>query len=144
MPVECVCQCFVTLAFRPKDVSLRILRVPCFRMLSELSEWFWQERLWFPEGLGWADLEDKDGRIYAKGGDLWVALPIALMFLVVRQIFERSAHFTFCLAWCVFVPHHCLCLFIYTFAFLQYLVIYSPHILLQLSIISCVAPLLSI
>uniref|UniRef100_A0A8D0CXP4 Ceramide synthase 2 n=1 Tax=Sander lucioperca TaxID=283035 RepID=A0A8D0CXP4_SANLU len=59
-------------------------------MLSGLSEWFWQERLWFPEGLGWADLEDRDGRVYAKAHDLWVALPIALVFLIVRQIFERT------------------------------------------------------
>uniref|UniRef100_A0A3B4F446 Ceramide synthase 2-like n=1 Tax=Pundamilia nyererei TaxID=303518 RepID=A0A3B4F446_9CICH len=58
-------------------------------MLSELSEWFWQERRWFPEGLGWADLEDRDGRVYAKARDLWVALPIALIFLIIRQIFER-------------------------------------------------------
>uniref|UniRef100_A0A8C6TJ25 Ceramide synthase 2b n=1 Tax=Neogobius melanostomus TaxID=47308 RepID=A0A8C6TJ25_9GOBI len=59
-------------------------------MLSELSEWFWQERLWFPKGLGWADLEDRDGRVYAKGRDLWVALPIAVSFLIIRQIFERT------------------------------------------------------
>lgn len=65
-----------------------------FRMLSELSEWFWQERLWFPEGLGWADLEDRDGRVYAKARDLWVALPIALLFLIVRQLFERSVQLT--------------------------------------------------
>uniref|UniRef100_A0A7N6A994 Ceramide synthase 2b n=1 Tax=Anabas testudineus TaxID=64144 RepID=A0A7N6A994_ANATE len=58
-------------------------------MLYELNEWFWQERLWFPEGLGWADLEDRDGRVYAKPRDLWVALPIALVFLIIRQIFER-------------------------------------------------------
>ncbi|XP_051577553.1 ceramide synthase 2-like isoform X2 [Myxocyprinus asiaticus] len=58
-------------------------------MLEGLSEVLWQERLWFPEGLGWADLEDHDGRVYAKARDLWVVLPIALMFLVIRQIFER-------------------------------------------------------
>ncbi|KAL0985214.1 hypothetical protein UPYG_G00154170 [Umbra pygmaea] len=58
-------------------------------MASSLSAWFWNERLWFPEGLGWADLEDKDGRVYAKASDLWVALPIALIFLVIRQIFEK-------------------------------------------------------
>ncbi|XP_055768149.1 ceramide synthase 2-like [Salvelinus fontinalis] len=58
-------------------------------MVSSLSEWFWNEQLWFPEGLGWADLEDKDGRVYAKASDLWVVLPIALAFLVIRHIFER-------------------------------------------------------
>lgn len=67
-------------------------------MLSELSEWFWQERLWFPKGLGWADLEDREGRVYAKARDLWVALPIALLFLIVRQLFERSVR----LAWCYY------------------------------------------
>ncbi|XP_071027855.1 ceramide synthase 2-like isoform X1 [Oncorhynchus clarkii lewisi] len=76
--------------------SLHKSRGPCrargtttSSMVSSLSEWFWNERLWFPEGLGWADLEDKDGRVYAKASDLWVVLPIALAFLVIRQIFER-------------------------------------------------------
>uniref|UniRef100_A0A3B3ZXF3 Uncharacterized protein n=1 Tax=Periophthalmus magnuspinnatus TaxID=409849 RepID=A0A3B3ZXF3_9GOBI len=55
-----------------------------------MSIWFWQERLWFPKGLGWADLEDRDGRVYAKARDLWVALPIAVAFLIIRQIFERT------------------------------------------------------
>ncbi|TSO05398.1 Ceramide synthase 2 [Bagarius yarrelli] len=59
-------------------------------MLSKLCEWFWNERLWFPVGLGWADLQDRDGQIYAKGADLWVTLPIALVFLIIRQIFERT------------------------------------------------------
>ncbi|KAJ8354854.1 hypothetical protein SKAU_G00224210 [Synaphobranchus kaupii] len=59
-------------------------------MLEWLSDWFWQERRWFPEGLGWADLQDRDGRVYAKASDLWVSLPIALAFLAVRQVFERT------------------------------------------------------
>lgn len=59
-------------------------------MLSRLSEWFWNERLWFPGDLGWADLEDRDGVTYAKTADLWVTLPIALTFLIIRQVFERT------------------------------------------------------
>lgn len=82
--------------------------LPCYRMLSVLSEWFWQERLWFPKGLGWTDLEDRDGRVYAKARDLWVALPLALVFLIIRQIFERSVHFLVVLAQYFFVPHQCL------------------------------------
>ncbi|XP_067281004.1 ceramide synthase 2a [Pseudorasbora parva] len=58
-------------------------------MLFGLSEWFWNERLWFPEGLGWANLEDHDGVTYSKAADLWVTLPIALAFLIIRQVFER-------------------------------------------------------
>lgn len=56
-------------------------------MLKWLSEVFWQDHLWFPAGMGWADLED--GQVYAKPRDLWVAVPIAIMFLIVRQVFER-------------------------------------------------------
>ncbi|MFT7815859.1 ceramide synthase 2 [Arapaima gigas] len=63
---------------------------PTLNMLSWLSDWFWQERLWFPKGLGWADLEDRDGRVYAKASDLWVVIPLAVGFLIVRQIFERT------------------------------------------------------
>lgn len=78
-------------------------------MLSKLSAWFWQERLWFPEGLGWADLEDRDGRVYAKATDLWVALPIALLFLIVRQVFERSVCVLPCVCVCV-CASVCVCL----------------------------------
>ncbi|XP_026999714.1 ceramide synthase 2a [Tachysurus fulvidraco] len=59
-------------------------------MLSQLSDWFWNEHLWFPVGLGWADLQDRDGKTYAKGSDLWVTFPIAVVFLIIRQIFERT------------------------------------------------------
>ncbi|XP_036823969.1 ceramide synthase 2 isoform X1 [Oncorhynchus mykiss] len=76
------------LTFKPLTNNAALRKSPK-SMVSSLSEWFWNERLWFPEGLGWADLEDKDGRVYAKASDLWVVLPIALAFLVIRQIFER-------------------------------------------------------
>ncbi|XP_062342868.1 ceramide synthase 2a [Osmerus eperlanus] len=59
-------------------------------MLSWLSELVWQDSLWFPAGMGWKDLQDRDGEVYAKGRDLWVILPIALCFLVIRQVFERT------------------------------------------------------
>lgn len=59
-------------------------------MLSWLSDLVWQDSLWFPEGLGWADLKDQDGQVFAKGSDLWVILPIAVCFMVIRQIFERK------------------------------------------------------
>ncbi|XP_041758863.1 ceramide synthase 2 [Coregonus clupeaformis] len=59
-------------------------------LLRELSDWVWQDRLWFPAGLGWADLKDRDGQVFAKGRDLWVIFPIAVCFLIIRQIFERT------------------------------------------------------
>ncbi|XP_068188732.1 ceramide synthase 2a isoform X2 [Antennarius striatus] len=58
-------------------------------MLSRLNEMIWADWLWFPEGHTWADLEDGDGKVYPKPFDLWATIPIALCFLVVRQVFER-------------------------------------------------------
>ncbi|KAK5911069.1 hypothetical protein CgunFtcFv8_005279 [Champsocephalus gunnari] len=59
-------------------------------MLSRLREQIWADWIWFPEGYGWADLTDHDGKVYPKTQDLWVTIPIALCFLVIRQIFERT------------------------------------------------------
>ncbi|XP_028650936.1 ceramide synthase 2-like [Erpetoichthys calabaricus] len=57
-------------------------------MLLTIYDWFWWDRLWLPYNLTWTDLEDRDGRVYAKASDLWITLPLALLFLVVRQAFE--------------------------------------------------------
>ncbi|XP_019480856.1 PREDICTED: ceramide synthase 2 isoform X2 [Hipposideros armiger] len=57
-------------------------------MLQTLYDYFWWERLWLPVNLTWADLEDRDGRVYAKASDLYVTLPLALLFLIIRYFFE--------------------------------------------------------
>uniref|UniRef100_A0A3Q4HHW9 Ceramide synthase 2a n=1 Tax=Neolamprologus brichardi TaxID=32507 RepID=A0A3Q4HHW9_NEOBR len=59
-------------------------------MLSRLSELIWADWIWFPEGHGWADLTDHDGKVFPKPQDLWATIPIAFCFLVIRQIFERT------------------------------------------------------
>lgn len=58
------------------------------RMLRTLYDYFWWERLWLPVNLTWADLEDRDGRVYAKASDLYITLPLALLFLIIRYFFE--------------------------------------------------------
>uniref|UniRef100_A0A674MIP5 Ceramide synthase 3b n=1 Tax=Takifugu rubripes TaxID=31033 RepID=A0A674MIP5_TAKRU len=58
-------------------------------MLQTVSEWLWWERLWLPVNVSWSDLEDSEGRIYAKGSHLFSALPCALCMLLVRYLFER-------------------------------------------------------
>lgn len=73
------------------NLSRKTNSFPVFvcRMLSRLSELIWADWIWFPEGFGWADLNDADGNIFPKMWDLWATVPIALCFLVVRQIFEQ-------------------------------------------------------
>lgn len=58
-------------------------------MLQTISEWVWWERLWLPVKVSWADLEDKEDRVYAKPFHLYAAVPCALCLLVVRYLFER-------------------------------------------------------
>ncbi|XP_076977640.1 ceramide synthase 4 [Tamandua tetradactyla] len=58
-------------------------------MWSSLNEWLWQDKFWLPPNNSWADLEDRDGAVYAHPRDLLVSLPLALALLVLRAIFER-------------------------------------------------------
>ncbi|XP_033997714.1 ceramide synthase 2 [Trematomus bernacchii] len=58
-------------------------------MLHTVSEWLWWERMWLPEKVSWSDLEDSEGRVYAKACHLYAALPCALCLLLVRYLFER-------------------------------------------------------
>lgn len=60
-----------------------------FGMLDTLYEWFWWDRIWLPVNLTWADLEDREGRVYAKASHLYVTVPYAFAFLLVRYLFER-------------------------------------------------------
>ena len=87
----CVSLC-LSPSFFPCPPSLPPTVALLNRMLQGLREWFWQDWLWFPEGMGWADLESRDGQVFSKSGDLWMSLPIALCFLVIRQIFEWSVY----------------------------------------------------
>uniref|UniRef100_A0A8C3L6T7 Ceramide synthase 2 n=1 Tax=Chrysolophus pictus TaxID=9089 RepID=A0A8C3L6T7_CHRPC len=57
-------------------------------MFRTLCSYFWWERLWLPANLTWADLEDRDGRVYAKASDLYITIPMAFLFLTVRHLFE--------------------------------------------------------
>ncbi|XP_008330171.1 ceramide synthase 2a isoform X2 [Cynoglossus semilaevis] len=58
--------------------------------MSTLSELVWADWIWFPEGYGWADLKDNDGKVYPKWQDLWACIPIAFCFMIIRKVFERT------------------------------------------------------
>ncbi|KAM6959143.1 ceramide synthase 2a [Aplochiton taeniatus] len=59
-------------------------------MLAWLHDVVWQDSLWFPAGLGWADVQDHDDVVFTKVTDLWITIPVAFCFLLIRQIFERT------------------------------------------------------
>lgn len=70
------------------DAPLTSRPFPPLSMFQTLYSYFWWERLWLPANLTWADLEDRDGRVYAKASDLYITLPLAFVFLIVRHLFE--------------------------------------------------------
>ena len=59
------------------------------RVLSGFNEWFWQHRFWLPPNVTWAELEDRDGRVYPHPQDMLAAPPLALVLLAMRLAFER-------------------------------------------------------
>ncbi|XP_053356529.1 ceramide synthase 2 [Clarias gariepinus] len=54
-----------------------------------LTEWFWWDHLWLPANVTWADLQDKDGQVYAHVSHLCVILPITVLLLGLRVLYER-------------------------------------------------------
>nr|XP_045005291.1 ceramide synthase 4 isoform X2 [Jaculus jaculus] len=58
-------------------------------MLSSLNEWLWQEKFWLPPNSTWAQLEDRDGLVFAHPRHMLAALPLALVLVAVRIAFER-------------------------------------------------------
>ncbi|XP_072551742.1 ceramide synthase 2 [Salminus brasiliensis] len=54
-----------------------------------LSEWFWWDRLWLPVNVTWADLQDKEGCVYAHVHHVYITLPIAVLLLGLRVLYER-------------------------------------------------------
>lgn len=58
-------------------------------MLFSFSEWLWQEKYWLPPNSTWAQLEDRDGLVFAHPHHMLAALPVALVLVAVRIVFER-------------------------------------------------------
>ncbi|XP_030646280.1 ceramide synthase 2 [Chanos chanos] len=58
-------------------------------MLQQIYQWFWWDRLWLPVNVTWCDLEDGNGRVYAHVSHLYTTIPLSLILLCVRAVFER-------------------------------------------------------
>uniref|UniRef100_A0A672PP11 Ceramide synthase 3b n=1 Tax=Sinocyclocheilus grahami TaxID=75366 RepID=A0A672PP11_SINGR len=54
-----------------------------------LSEWFWWDRLWLPRPVMWADLQDSEGRDYARVSHLYITLPVAVLLLDIKGVCKK-------------------------------------------------------
>jgi len=72
---------------------LTVLVISCVQqivvMIGMIGEWLWWDRLWLPGNLTWDDLTEQEELVYAKVSHLYVIVPYALVFLLVRYLFER-------------------------------------------------------
>ena len=57
---------------------------------DEFRSRFWSERFWLPENVTWADYRRTDDGIFIPDvHDLLMVVPIALLLLVMRFVWER-------------------------------------------------------
>lgn len=71
-------------AWRPLSPPLPL---PPLRMEALLNEWLWQDGFLLPPGARWQDLSAQDQLPLPR--DLLYTLPLALVFVALRYVFER-------------------------------------------------------
>lgn len=56
---------------------------------KNLSDRFWNPRFWLPGNVTWDDLRSTDEVRYVEFSDLLYPIPLAILILVFRFVFER-------------------------------------------------------
>ena len=57
--------------------------------MENISNWFWNERFWFPEGVSFDDVKSDENVSYAQPRDLF-ALPVyGFIVFILRHLFEK-------------------------------------------------------
>ncbi|KAE8618345.1 hypothetical protein XENTR_v10009358 [Xenopus tropicalis] len=59
-------------------------------MFQTLSDWFWWDRIWLPCNYTWDDLENEEGTGSVSPSQLYITIPLALLFMLLRFAFERA------------------------------------------------------
>lgn len=65
----------------------------CVYRLEELvNQWIWRQDFWLPPGVTWKDIAERtsDGSRHPVPRGLLISLPLALGFIALRFVFERS------------------------------------------------------
>lgn len=58
-------------------------------MASVLHKWLWHHEYWLPPGITWDDLESSEHALYPQPRDLVIAIPYAVVFVILRFLYER-------------------------------------------------------
>ncbi|XP_078280148.1 ceramide synthase 2-like [Rhinoraja longicauda] len=58
-------------------------------MASVLDKWLCHQEYWLPPGIKWSDMESSEHVQYPQPRDLAIALPYAVVFILLRFLYER-------------------------------------------------------
>lgn len=66
-------------------------------MLESLVKAFWNEDVWLPPNVTWADIAPGPDKAvnYTNHTHVWYPIPLALVFIAVRSVIERWVQFIF-------------------------------------------------
>lgn len=60
------------------------------QQLQQFSDWFWSESFWLPPTATWKDLTANKHNIRtAQTHDLYIAIPLTVIIMLIRMTFER-------------------------------------------------------
>jgi hypothetical protein len=66
-------------------------------LADDISSWFWNPDIWLPPNVTWDNFKEPnvlnntaiEPDNYAKFGDLWYPIPMALVLMVLRRVLEK-------------------------------------------------------
>ncbi|KAM8973113.1 ceramide synthase 3 [Pelodytes ibericus] len=59
-------------------------------MFQTVSDWFWWDRIWLPCNYTWEDFENSEGNGSVSTSQLYITIPLAVLFMLLRMLFERA------------------------------------------------------
>ncbi|KAJ6652160.1 hypothetical protein lerEdw1_013144 [Lerista edwardsae] len=65
------------------------------RMTLLVTSWFWWHEYWLPPGVTWEDMKETEEIHYPQPQHLLVSVPVTLLLVAARFIFERQVPFHF-------------------------------------------------
>ncbi|XP_058019640.1 ceramide synthase 3-like [Ahaetulla prasina] len=61
------------------------------REMARITQWLLREEYWLPPGFTWEDMQETGNILYPQPHHLLLCLPVALLLVGLRFLFERQA-----------------------------------------------------
>ena len=57
--------------------------------IEQLRKAFWSEKFWLPDNVTWKDIDAAKSVKFVQAGEMYLALPVAVLLIFIRILFER-------------------------------------------------------